>query len=70
MLRNTKGRISADKEGNKKSLGAHAKDNLTSAIVSLIHNENFRNDHYELIRPLGKRTKCFKKTNSGKIFDE
>ena len=44
---NTKGRISADKEGNKKSLGAHAKDNLTSAIVSLyIHNENFRNDHY------------------------
>jgi hypothetical protein len=43
----TKGRISADKDGNKKSLGAHAKDNLTSAIVSLyIHNENFRNDHY------------------------
>ena len=41
------GRISADKERNKKSLGAHAKDNLTSAIVSLfIHNENFRNDHY------------------------
>jgi len=44
----TEGRIAADGRGVKKGLGAHAKDNITSAIVSLyIHNESFRNDHYK-----------------------
>ena len=43
----TKGRIAGEGRTIHNGLGQHAKDNLTSSLVALfIHNEKFRNDHY------------------------
>ena len=45
----TKGRIGPGGRSERTGLGEHAKDNITSALVSLfIHNETFKRDHYEL----------------------
>ncbi len=44
----TPGRIGHDGRSVKTGLGEHAKDNITSALVSLfIHKETFKRDHYE-----------------------
>jgi len=43
----TKGRISVN--GEKRGLGQHTKDNITSSILSLfIHHETFRNNHFPI----------------------
>lgn len=63
----TEGRILVD--GKKQGLGEHAKDNITSAILSLfIHHEEFRNNHFHIYQEWVEHQKEIRKPIKNKYL--